>query len=240
MAHIVLVHGSFHDGRCWSRVQPLLTAKGHQASVVNLTGQTGGRKKNAFRITMDDYTGDVIAAAERAAEPVVAMGHSMGGFVVSAAAQKRPELFDKLIYLTAVVPYGVASVYSAGQSEKATDLSVLCKFSLITASLLVRSDTGIKRFYSDCSVADQRAAEQFIQPQPVRPLLSRTAYTQDGLGQVPKYYIECLDDEAISIEHQREMHARWDFERVVSIAASHSPFWSQPTQLTELIESLLS
>jgi pimeloyl-ACP methyl ester carboxylesterase len=220
-------------------VQPLLAAKGHRVHAVNLTGQNGGRKKNAFRITMDDYTEDVIATAEKTAPPVIALGHSMGGFVISAAAQKRPDLFDKLIYLTAVTPYGTTSVFSASRSRYATSLTALCRISLVSASALVRPDTGIQCFYSDCSAADRNAAEIFIQPQPVRPLLSRVGFTQDALGRVPKCYIECLEDEAISIDQQREMQARWGFERVVSIAASHSPFWSQPAQLTELVEGLL-
>lgn len=238
MANIVLVHGSFHDGRCWDRVRPLLEAQGHQVAVVNFTGQCGGSLKHGYRVSMHDYAVDIIDVAERCGKPVIAVGHSMGGIAISAAAQKRPELFRHLVYLTALVPAGKASAASAGSGDKGTSLSGAFSISLLTGRVSVKPDRGAELFYGDCSQEDQLAASAFVQPQPLRPLLSRINFTDDRLGTVSKSYIECLGDKAISIQHQREMQTRQTFQQVVTLEGSHSPFWAQPEALSKIIEEV--
>src|SRR5262245_37033107 len=72
--NIVLVHGAFADGSCYAKVIPLLTAQGFHVTAV----------QNPLSSLADD-----VAAAKRAIAlqdgPVILVGHSWGGMVVSEA-----------------------------------------------------------------------------------------------------------------------------------------------------------
>ena len=56
--------------------------------------------------------------------------------------------------------------------------------------------------------------------------------TPANFGSVPRVYIELSQDRAISVPFQRRMYTATPCERVLSIAASHSAYFSQPDELT--------
>jgi len=93
---IVLVHGAFADGSCWAKVIPLLTAKGFKAVAV----------QNPLSTLVDD-----VKAAHRAIEmqdgPVLLVGHSWGGAVITEAGN-HPQVAGLL--------YVAAAATDSGQS----------------------------------------------------------------------------------------------------------------------------
>src|SRR4051812_5672833 len=89
--NIVLVHGAFADGSSWSKIIPTLQAKGFNVVAV----------QNPLTSLADD-----VAAAKRAIAqmdgPVLLVGHSYGGMVISEAG-KDPKVTG-LVYVAALVP----------------------------------------------------------------------------------------------------------------------------------------
>ena len=89
--NVVLVHGAFADGSSWAKVIPLLQAKGLNVIAVQ-------NPLTSF--------GDDVAAAKRAIGemdgPVLLVGHSYGGMVISEAG-KDPKVAG-LLYVAALVP----------------------------------------------------------------------------------------------------------------------------------------
>lgn len=89
--NIVLVHGAFADGSSYAKVIPLLTAKGYHVTAV----------QNPLTSLADDA-----AAATRAIAlqdgPVLLVGHSWGGMVISEAGND-PKVVG-LVYIAALVP----------------------------------------------------------------------------------------------------------------------------------------
>ncbi|NJM43133.1 MAG: hypothetical protein HC858_02445, partial [Brachymonas sp.] len=59
--------------------------------------------------------------------------------------------------------------------------------------------------------------------------------TEPRYGQVPKVYIECLQDRAVTLFLQREMQKTQPCNAVYAIDSSHSPFFSQPEQLVNIL-----
>ena len=117
----------------------------------------------------------------------------------------------------------------------------------LPASLLVNeaegyvtvADDALKDlFYGDCSGDDVELARLSLQPEALAPLNTPVSISAENFGRVPRVYIECLDDRAISIDAQRSMHERTPCEQVLTMATSHSPFFSAPDELTELLISL--
>lgn len=104
--HFVLVHGQWHGSWCWSKVVPLLTAQGHRVTAIDLPGR-GGDPKELEKLTPTDYVSAVNRVLDAAPEPVVLVGHSLGGGTISLAGEARPDKIKRLVYLTAfLVPPG--------------------------------------------------------------------------------------------------------------------------------------
>jgi pimeloyl-ACP methyl ester carboxylesterase len=98
----VLVHGSWHDGDCWSPVRAHLTAAGFRSSAPTLPGHAAGDDRAS--VTHDDYVAAVDAAVDAVDGPVALVGHSFGGSVISRVAELRPERCAGLVYYSAFVP----------------------------------------------------------------------------------------------------------------------------------------
>ena len=103
MATYVLIHGAWHGGWCWDKIVPLLKKEGHKVEAPDLPGH--GRDKTPIpEISLQSYTDRVCRILDTQSEPVILVGHSMGGVVITQAAQHRPEKIKTLVYLSAMLP----------------------------------------------------------------------------------------------------------------------------------------
>jgi pimeloyl-ACP methyl ester carboxylesterase len=115
----VLVHGAFHGGWCWRKVSALLAAQGWTVFAPSLTG-LGERAHLATADTsLDTHVQDALALFEaEELSDVVLCGHSAGGSVVTAVADRVPDRVSHLIYLDAVIPHSGESVFDVvGDAE---------------------------------------------------------------------------------------------------------------------------
>jgi len=105
MADFVLVHGAWHGAWCWKKILPALWSAGHRAFPVTLTG-TGERAHQLSRdITLRTHADDVAAVIEsQELQQAIVVGHSYGGMVITAVADRMQERIAHLVYLDAVVP----------------------------------------------------------------------------------------------------------------------------------------
>lgn len=85
MSTFVLVHGAWHGGWCWEKVVPLLKKEGHEVVVVDLPGH-GDNHVPVPEVTLAAYGDHVAGVLDEQAEPVVLVGHSMGGLAISEVA----------------------------------------------------------------------------------------------------------------------------------------------------------
>lgn len=110
MATIVLVHGSFTGGWCWSQVAHALRAAGHHVHTPTLTG-LGERAHLATPSTgLLTHIDDVSAVLRwRELSDVMLVGHSYAGMVITGVADRERHRIASLVYIDAFVP-------SAGQS----------------------------------------------------------------------------------------------------------------------------
>lgn len=115
MATVVLVHGSFHGGWCWTKLEPLLRQEGHDVYTPTLTG-LGDRSHLLDRNTgLHLHVQDVIQLLEyENLEDVVLVGHSYGGLVITGVAEACRDRLAELVYLDG---------YLAHHGETAWDLT---------------------------------------------------------------------------------------------------------------------
>lgn len=235
---ILLVHGAAHGAWCWGRVIPLLEELGHRVSAVNLPGRDAG-KRSGWRFRLDDYAMAVAEAAQQERQPVVAVGHSMGGQVISAAAEKCPGAFERLVYLAAFLPRSGDSIASLGGEDDDSELKDAVRVSLLKGLVTIDPVASAKVFYGDCAASDIAWANNQLVPEPLRPSLCRVRLSESRMGRVRRSYIRCTKDRALSVKMQERMISRRPCERVASLESSHSPFLSMPDELVRALSDVI-
>src|ERR1700740_1432246 len=99
-----LVHGAWHGGWCWRRFVANLPSAGHVVFAPTLT--RFGERVHLIHadLTLDDFATDVVnlIAAEELND-VILVGHSFGGNVISAVADRGPEPLKHLVYVDTLV-----------------------------------------------------------------------------------------------------------------------------------------
>ena len=90
--NIVLVHGTGVDGSSWSKVIPILQNAGHKVIAVQLPLHS-----------LSDDVATVKRAIDLVGAPVILVGHSYGGFVITNAAYNNPAV-KGLVYVAAFAP----------------------------------------------------------------------------------------------------------------------------------------
>jgi pimeloyl-ACP methyl ester carboxylesterase len=121
-------------------------------------------------------------------EPVILVGHSFGGIVITQAAEYRPEKIQSLVYVSAILPEHEHNLIQMAQ-----------KYSLPPSPIILSEDKTYAQldpavvhdlFYGECSEKDAAEAKEKLGPQPLLPDITPVRITDDRFGRVPRVYIE--------------------------------------------------
>jgi len=237
MSTYVLIHGSWHGAWCWYKIIPLLEQAGHTAIALDLPGH--GRDWTPARdITMQSYVDSICKILDAQSEPVILVGHSRGGIVISQTAERRPEKIKTLVYLAAyLIPNGEAMLPTALSDTE----------SLIASNLVLNEAEGFHMLkqevfrtalYADCSAEDVALATALLTPEPNAPVATPIILSDENFGRVVRVYIETLQDRGVTPSLQKKMYTATPCQRVISMETSHSPFLSAPEKLVSHLISL--
>jgi pimeloyl-ACP methyl ester carboxylesterase len=236
-APVVLVHGAWMGAWAWDDVVPLLEAASHDVHVVELPSH-GADGTPAADATLVAYRDEVIGVLDGIGEPAALVGHSMGGMVISEVAEARPDAITELVYVAAFLPHDGESLVAIAS----TDAESITAMHLIdhgdgTASLDPEAIDEV--FCSDCDEDDVQRIVDLTKPEPLMPLLTPAALTDDAFGIVRKTYVFTELDVAVSHTAQQVMVAATPVADERSLATAHSPFLSQPQELADAIVELV-
>lgn len=233
MSRFVLVHGAFHGAWCWYRLLAWLRAQGRQAEALDLPGH--GRDRTPVEaVTLDAYVARVVQALDASPEPVVLVGHSMGGGVITQAAEARPQRLRTLVYVGALLPRAGETMLQLLQEVPAPEPAARMRLSEDRRRLWMEEPDLHARVYPDCRPEDAALAGLLLVEQATQPLLQPIRTTEAGFGRVPRVYVECRDDRAVPLALQRAMHARLPC-RVETLETGHFPMLSMPERLGALL-----
>lgn len=237
MSTFVLVHGAWHGGWAWGKVVPLLEGAGHGVVAPDLPGH-GDDPTPPEEVSLQGYGERLAGVLDALEEPAILIGHSMGGIAVSETAERRPEKIELLVYLNAFLLPGGVPMSRIAQKDTG---------SVVTRNVEVDAGRGVATlpaaaardaFYGECSDEDAAWAQARLGEEPLAPWGTPVSVTGGNFGRVPRAYVACLRDRAITPRAQREMYTDMPCREVLSLETDHSPFLSRPKELARHLTSL--
>jgi len=233
MSTFVLVHGAWHGGWCWYRIAARLEAAGHTVFAPDMPGH-GTDRTPIEDVTMDTIVAKIGGYIDAAKEPVILAGHSYGGAVITQIAERYAAKVSRLVYVAAFLLQNGQSTFDAAADD---DSALNGKVVFAPDGKTATADPSIYReaFYANCGDEDVVLARQLLVPEAVAGFQTPMQITPENFGRVPRDYVECTQDRAISIARQRRMHAAQPCRRVFTLETDHSPFFSAPDALSECL-----
>ena len=224
---VVLVHGAFADSGTWGGVIARLQADGYTAVAA----------ANPLRSLSSDAT-FVAGVVKSIHGPVVLVGHSYGGSVITNAATSADNV-KALVYVSALAPDG---------GESAFDLIGKFPGSLVGAALAapVLLDDGVKDFYVDPKkyrisfAQDISATRVSVLAATQRPVTEAALKGLSGAPawkSIPSWFVYGTDDKCIPPALYQFMGGRADAKETVAVkGASHLLLISHPDVVVKMIE----
>jgi pimeloyl-ACP methyl ester carboxylesterase len=215
--NIVLVHGAFADGSGWRAVADILERDGYSVSIVQ---------------EPETSLADDVAATKRIIQsvnaPVVLVGHSYGGAVITEAGND-PQV-KGLVYIAAFQP------------DNGETLGGLLKQTPPAANSAVPAGEGYvivnpKTFHADfaADVPAKEANFMAVSQVPINVTAFGTPIANAAWHTKPSWYAVATEDHMINPDLERFM-AKRATSTVIEVKGSHAIFMSQPHAIAQLIE----
>lgn len=244
---VVLVHGEGFGAWCWYKNIALLEESGLVPVAVDLSGSGINTTDTNSVSTLIDYSKPLITYLQDVPddEKVILVGHGCGGASVSYAMEQFPQKISKAIFICATMvssgqrPFDIFTE-ELGSSE---DFMKDSKFVIYgngtdnppTGFMLERQQ--LKGLYFNQSPAkDIALAMVSMRPVPLGAMMEKLSLSPEKYGTVRRYFIQTLDDRALSPDIQEKLVRENPPEGVYKIkGGDHCPFFSKPQSLHKML-----
>lgn len=230
----VLIHGSWHGNWTFYKLKYELEKAGHKAICINLPGH-GLDSANVGNVTLQDYQQAIVDVLDTLTEKVILVGHSMGGIAISAAAEARPEKIEKLVYLAAFMPKNGQTMLELALQDTLSAIGPSLIFDFPGNKVDIRRSNISKIFYDESTAEYVNLSKMLLTSDPLQPLLTPLTLTPENYGSVRRFYITTKYDSAITPGFQEKMYTEQPCEKVYTINTAHSPFFSAPQNLKNIL-----
>jgi len=239
MSTFVLIYGAWHGSWCWYKIVPILENNGHKAIAIDLPGHDNKipPTSNIFLDTYVNYVGEIIS---KQPSPVILVGHSMGGTIVSQLAEYYPKKISLSVYLAAFLLRDGQSLFSLASVDRDSLVLPNLEIDEVDGLATINPEAIENIFYHDCLPEDIELALSRLVPQPLEPINTPIKITDANFGKVKRIYIKTLQDKALTPALQAKMYSDTPCQRVISLDSGHSPFFSLPQELATIFDELSS
>jgi pimeloyl-ACP methyl ester carboxylesterase len=215
---IVFCHGLWADGSCFSKLIGPLQAEGYEC----IAAQYG------LNLTAEDVA-LVKATIGRVSGPVILVGHSYGGSVITGAGVD--DRVAGLVYIAALAPD--ADETSQTQQSNFPRTDVFSHIEVVDGRIWLRSE-GLKYFCVDLSDEEQKlvwATQGVPQPDLFNAKVGGTAWKSK-----PSWYIVGKNDHTVHPDLERFFAKRMG-ATTYELDSSHVPMLSQPERVLDVIRA---
>ena len=241
---VILIHGAWQGSWAWARFTPYLQAAGFVTHAIDLPGN-GVDGSDPADVTFEACLQHAYGVVRGCEGPVSLVGHSGGGLLVTAFAERWPELISRIVYVVGMMLPGGQSFESvvksvSRQHPEATGIWPHLAWSADRRVSRVPAEAAIALFLHDCPRDEASAAAARLTPQGEGGRAVTTPATAARYGRIPRLYVEALHDRSVVLPVQRAMQALAPGAAVVSLSTGHAPQVSAPAALAEAIIPFLA
>lgn len=246
---IILVHGEWHKGSCFSKIANLLDILGYVVITPDLGRYSDSHLGYRKIKSIQQYVAPVEAILESLRGKAVLLGHGLGGVAITYLAEHYHSKVVSLIYLSAFMLPSDTSVNMVIFDESFisepnyVDMSMAISLTSDNSGIsLNTSKTNLihKAFYTDCIHSDLNVAiANLVTPAPSLPYYIKNKIS-DKYFEINRHFIECLMDRIIPLGQQRKIYIDLPGAKIHRLNTGHSPFYSAPEQLVEIIHNIIS
>jgi len=216
---VVLVHGAFADGTGWQHVIPLLERDGYNVIAVQNPLTSFNADVETTKRVVDAQQG-----------PVILVGHSYGGAVITEAAAGNPHV-KALVYIAAFAPEAGEAIGAFGE-----------KYPAPLGAALKPDAAGFlyvdREKFRDVFARDVPATEASVMAAAQKPIIGNVfgaTVTHASWKTIPSFYLVSQQDRALNPDLER-FYAKRMGAKTSEINASHVAFISHPKVVAKLIE----
>jgi pimeloyl-ACP methyl ester carboxylesterase len=235
MTTILLVPGAGLGGWAFTRIVPALRAAGHDVHPLTPTGTGDRAHLNGPGLDVSAWATDVVAHLKtEELAGVVLVGHSFGGAVVTAAAQRAADRIARLVFLEGVVPGDGESAFSTMGPEFERVIA-----ELVDAhdgwSLPWFTDEQLDMYYGDHALTpdDLRWIRRHVTPQPIASLRERLSVGDPAAAALPRTFVRCTGTPGPPMVAPGT--PGWD---VAELDTGHWPMVTAPEQTAALLDAI--
>jgi pimeloyl-ACP methyl ester carboxylesterase len=227
---LVLVHGAWHGGWCWSRLRPPLNRAGIQVFTPTLTGLADRAHLLSPEVDLETHVKDVVGLIEcEELQNVVVVGHSYAGMLLGSVARQCGSRVGALVYLDALVP-------QAGE----------CALQLFSPAVAGAVEEAARRGggwrvpppwsaaeFGVAKTADQAWVDRRLTDQPFKTF--RQAAATSPPAAIPRTYVACTRPQRQTYVRFAEL-AREDPDwHYVELATGHDAMVTAPDDLARML-----
>jgi pimeloyl-ACP methyl ester carboxylesterase len=215
---IVFVHGLWADGSCFSKLIAPLQAEGYECIA----------SQHSLNTTAEDVAVTKITIG-RVSSPVILVGHSYGGSVITGAG--TDDRVVGLVYICALAPD--TDETSQTQQSKFPKTEVFSHIEIVDGRIWLRRE-GTKYFCGDLSEQEQKlvwATQGVPKPDLFEAKVGGTAWKSK-----PSWYIVGKKDQTVHPDLERAMAKRMN-ATTYELESSHVPMLSQPERVLDVIRT---
>jgi pimeloyl-ACP methyl ester carboxylesterase len=219
--NVVLVHGAWADGSCWSGVIERLQADGYTVTAPQFPESTLAADVARLRQVLHRQDG-----------PTVVVGHSYGGQIMTALGTDAPNVAG-LVYIAA---FGLDEGESIGAlAAQGPPTPALAHLDIDAAGFAwLPEEDFVKHFAADVDPVE--AGVMYAVQQPVAASAFQDVMGVPAWKSLPTWFMVATADEAIPPEAERQFAARMG-ATTIEIASSHVAMVSHPDEVTQFVET---
>jgi pimeloyl-ACP methyl ester carboxylesterase len=220
LANIVLVHGAWADGSCWSNVIERLQAGGYDVTAPQFPETSLGADVARLRGVLARQDG-----------PTIVAGHSYGGQIMTALGSDTPNVVG-LVYIAAFgLDEGESLGALLGQGPPTPALAHLVVDEQGFGWL--PEDDFVGHFAADVDPVEARV--MYAVQQPIAMSAFDDVMAEPAWKSQPSWYLVAQNDEAIPPDAERQFASRMG-ATTIEVPSSHVAMVSRPAEVAELIQ----